>query len=328
MYKIYTNYGINEVLNYYLDTIGDAMIRNGDPVTYIKDFRDVRKSDTLVVSDVVNAAVCSAKGYGNIILWIGGLAPEESFMRNGSALRKNILDFAERFALSKAKYIFCVSDRMRDHLANKHSLDIANKTFVMPCFNTDIHEECFTAPQKYKRNVFAYVGSLGKWQCFEDMIDFYKQIEMQDNDCELRIFTFDITTARNIVMQKVLKRCTVECVKNDQLPEKLKDVKFGFVLRRNHIVNDVATPTKLSTYLACGVIPIYSDCLNSFDRAVSGLKYVLPTASLSNPDIVRPLLNVDIDCRNVYAEYKTIFADYYNRTKYVAAIAAELQLVR
>lgn len=48
------------------------------------------------------------------------------------------------------------------------------------------------------------------------------------------------------------------------MTDTLRDVKFGFVLRDDIAVNNVATPTKLSSYLSAGVIPIYSSALKDF----------------------------------------------------------------
>lgn len=48
------------------------------------------------------------------------------------------------------------------------------------------------------------------------------------------------------------------------MSEALADVKFGFVLRNDVPVNRVATPTKLSSYLSAGVIPVFSKYLKDF----------------------------------------------------------------
>lgn len=74
----------------------------------------------------------------------------------------------------------------------------------MPCFNVSRIEALQVDERKYKKNIFTYVGSLSKWQCFEETLDFYKQIEKIDPNAELKIFTFAKDEARRIVERKVL----------------------------------------------------------------------------------------------------------------------------
>ena len=43
-----------------------------------------------------------------------GIDAEESYMRNGSKLRKYVLDVITRFAMKRAMAIFYVSEEMKD----------------------------------------------------------------------------------------------------------------------------------------------------------------------------------------------------------------------
>ena len=48
--------------------------------------------------------------------------------------------------------------------------------FVMPCFNEEMDREQFLV-HDYNDNVFIYAGTLAAWQCFEQTVRLYKQIE-------------------------------------------------------------------------------------------------------------------------------------------------------
>lgn len=89
-------------------------------------------------------------------------------------------------------------------------------------------------------------------------------------DVELRVFTFSVDQANKLLEERGIKNYSVTSVPPDQMTEALRDVKFGFVLRDDIAVNNVATPTKLSSYLSAGVIPVYSTALKDFHEKRKG----------------------------------------------------------
>ena len=96
---------------------------------------------------------------------------------------------------------------------------------------------------------------------------FIKKIEENSaNPVNLYVYTAEIETAKKRNSKAKIKNFHIEYKVKEELGECLNKIKYGFVLRANVEVNRVATPTKLSNYISHGIIPIYSDCLKSFDQ--------------------------------------------------------------
>lgn len=319
MVKIIRSSSTNsEVTDYYLSVIKIIVEKSvkHTKVSKLHIKRDTNK-DIIITPTAVDFAKNYFKGYKYQIYWMQGIDAEESFMRNGSTLRSCILDSITKFAMKKAIAIFYVSKEMKIFQENKFNIDTGKKSFIMPCFNVDQSEVLQVNNKKYKKNIFTYVGSLSAWQCFEEMIEFFKSVTEIDPNSELRIFTFSEIEARKIVQRKKVKNCIISSVPPEMMTKALEEVKFGFVLRKNEPVNYVATPTKLSTYLSAGVIPIFSDCLKDFYSRTAGLEYVIPVSEFKPSKKLKEFMTREINITQLNSEYGELFNTYYNPLYYI-----------
>lgn len=319
MIKIVRSSSTNaEVTDYYLDVIGSTMEACGEKkYDETIELKQCDKKDIIIAPTAVDFIKIYFKGYKNIIYWMQGLDSEESFMRNGSKLRCFVLDLITKFSMKNALAIFYVSEEMKKYEENKFHISTDEKSFIMPCFNVSRTEALQKDESKYKKNIFTYVGSLSKWQCFEETIDFYKQIEKIDSNAELKIFTFAEEEAKKIVASKEIKNCIVTSVSPDKMTEALADVKFGFVLRENDPVNRVATPTKLSSYLSAGVIPIFSKYVKDFYNRTANFEFVVPISDFKPNDKLYKLMTDEINVDKLVSEYMDLFNSYYNPDFYI-----------
>ena len=125
-----------------------------------------------------------------------------------------------------------------------------------------------------------------------------------------------------------VKNYTVDCVPKEELSERIKKVKYGFIVREESIVNHVATPTKFSNYLANGIIPIYSSALRSFaefdQENKLGIVYDLDEPELGLERILEHMQQ-DISADQVRAKCDRAYATYYNLALYRDALAAKLK---
>lgn len=184
----------------------------------------------------------------------------------------------------------------------------------MPCFNEQYTESVY-ANKNYEKKVFSYVGSLAKWQCFEETVDLYKSIESKVSGTFFKVLTFNVDEAKEILKSKGIKNYSVACVPKERVFEELKDVTYGFIVRKDSVVNNVATPTKFSSYMSAGVIPIFSSCLKDFAVLSDKIKYAKKIGELSESvvdDIVR-FVKQDINVSEIKKEYKSVFDTYYNK---------------
>lgn len=316
------------VTDYYLDVIAQMCSDGEDIFDRTYKLNDCSRDDIVIVptaSDFLHAYKC---GFRKIVYWVQGLDGEESYLKHHSLLRKKVLDFLTWFALKNARVIFYVSEEMQKYLERKFRIQTKEKAFIMPCFNVTIENNQFFHNKEYKKNIFSYVGSLSEWQCFPQTVDFYKKIEMQYEDAEFRVFTFSKEEAESICKEKGIKHYFVTSVAPEEMTKALKDVKFGFVLRDNIAVNNVATPTKLSSYMSAGVIPIFSDCIRDFNEKTRNLEYVVPVAAKRTiPEKLLKLCTEPIDINALEEQYKAFFDTYYNPEYYIAKYSERIKKV-
>ena len=322
-YQIVNGYGNKAVISYYLDIVYEAISRTGQEVEYIDSIVSADKSCFVVVSHSIEVVKLRMRAFKNIILWQQGVMPEESYMRNQSNLRRRILYAIDKVALNSAKGVIMVSHEMLRFYNEKNKRNYASKVFIMPCFSAELNRESFTE-NKYRNNVFTYVGGLSKWQCFDECLQLFKRIQNEVPTARLEIYTFNPEQARAAVDGYEIKDVNIETVTNEELAERMKSVKFGFVLRGDSIVNNVATPTKLSAYMAAGVIPICTNAIRDFVDNSKGMKYVVNLGTIDRKKIENidigylvKLCSTKIKFDEVLKEYCELFESYYNKEVYI-----------
>jgi len=235
----------------YMNIVMEACAHVSDHIECIHKGEHATDKNSYIVSDTIQTAFSYfLKGYKNQIVWMQGVVPEESFMRNQSKLRYHLIGIMERYVLKKAKMLLLVSDEMRRHYETKYKLKLSEKSVIMPCFNElAIVEDAFRQ-EKYEQNNFVYVGSLHAWQCFEQTVKLYAEIEkIAGTPTNLYVYTFQKELAEKIIKEQGICNYAVDFVDKDELSERIKGIKYGFVIREDCTVNAVATPTKFSNYL-------------------------------------------------------------------------------
>ena len=75
------------------------------------------------------------------------------------------------------------------------------------------------------------------------------------------------------------------------------------------MVNRVATPTKFSSYLAAGVLPIFSSCLKDFYDSYGNSDIVCVADNYSD---ITEFVRKEHDKGIIMAEIKNIFNSYYS----------------
>ena len=320
---IYMNYPNVVVLNVYLDVIKEALVRLDYECEYIKDFDGVSRRDLIVFPMGKDAFQYYFKGYRNFILWQQGATGAESYMRHSSKIRRGILNYMDCFAMKKAKMIFYVSEYMKEYYENLAHTSFSDKAYVMPCFNETLDESVF-ARKDYSKKTFAYVGSLDLWQCFHETAGIYAQIEKEIPGAFFKVLTFQTEKAEEILKQYKIKNYSVACVPKEQVKKELEDITYGFIIRHDIDVNRVATPTKISSYLSAGVLPIYSTCLKDFHAQAQGKNYAYAFNPEAKFEGLMEGLERHIDKAKVREEITYLFNTYYSNDFHVSNIVRKL----
>ena len=321
---IHNPYSNTTVTEDYVDTIKCAFHAAGYETERILTLVKMPKGNDASVLVVANADATRARrlGYSRVYLWVQGIIPEESYMRNSSRLRSFILSRIEKKGLKSADFTFLVSHAMHTHFKDKYGMNLED-FYVMPCFNSHIDEKRFMHTDKYKNNLFLYAGGLDAWQCFDETVALYKRIEDEVPNATLRVLTKNREAAERVIRAHGVRSYSIDFRPLECMPEELEAAKFGFSLRRSHPVNHVSTPTKLSSYVSCGVIPIYSKYVKDFASISAGMKYAVASDEEDGYGIERivELCRADIAPLAVLEEYRSRYGEYYSKDYHIKEIS-------
>lgn len=333
MKVIYFRKDINDVTGYYYNIITDALTNNGYTVeTLYNDscsliVKSISKNDYILVTSLFTFIKLYSLGYRNFIYWFQGVSPEENYMLLQSKVRFYIYSLIERIAIKKIRYKIGVSSYLFKHFEKKYKFKIDNDSiFIMPCFNTGLNKNHFYTPDKYKNNIFCYAGSMRTWQGFDNILDYYSKIEQLHPDVCFRIYTSDIEIAKEKVLKSGIRNYIIGCVPIEEVDNALSECKFGFLLREDTIINNVATPTKLGSYLGNGLIPIFTTAIHAYRDLAAEYSFLCCLGGMTDTKTIERFLVDNIRPDDVYEEYMSIFNKYFNRGDYVRKLQEFLKL--
>lgn len=149
-----------------------------------------------------------------------------------------------------------------------------------------------------ERKVLIYAGSIVKYQCVDEMIHLFSELHHIDSS-----FYFLFLSAYNNY-EAISKKMKDEGL--DESSYKLMSVAqhdvyryncaadFGLLIRADHILNKVASPTKLAEYLMAG-LPIIATELVGDIKDVESDVIITPYNDLSNPEFINSIVTYGVD---------------------------------
>jgi len=178
----------------------------------------------------------------------------------------------ERRALAEADLNVFVSEAMNGFFREQYGLNgIAHA--IVPCC---VANERFPGKKgasslaglPAKRPIIAYLGTMASWQCGEEMIRVFAQVQRVDSQIFFLMLVpqTDHTKTLDLMRKHHLPASSVLLTElpHDQVAATLQHAHAGVILRRAHPVNRVASPTKFGEYLAVGVPVIMTDGIGDF----------------------------------------------------------------
>ncbi len=318
---------INDATRYYLQTLSAAAEKRGRRVRHCESLRDASRTAEFLVIECKSAfKLIASRPRARFWLWMQGIVPEEALMQFGSRWRQLLWTGFEWASLRRASGVVVVSEAMRTHLSSKYRLPLTN-SFVMPCVNASICEASFHFPNKYAAPTFVYAGGLQSWQCFERTLEVMTRIQIRLPEASLTVLTAEQARASELAARFGVKNFSVTRVPMEQLPEVLARFKYGFVLREDHIVNRVATPTKVSSYMGSGVIPIMTTAVEDYTSRLASVAPMALARSLGVDEVVNAVLDVEKQhwtAESVLSSYRHVFATYFDHAGYMDGLTAFL----
>jgi len=322
---LYVNYKNIIVLKDYLDIVRLALEDNGYDTQYIESLDGIDKTAIIVFPMAVDAFRYYWKGYRRIILWQQGATGEESFLRNHSKLRLAALNGIDCFIMKKAILVLYVSKELRSYYETRARQSFESKSYIMPCFNEEL-DVSILQKKDYKKPSFVYAGSLDLWQCFRQTVALYTEIERRIPGCSLKVLTFQTEEAERIIREAGAKNCCVKCVPKENVRQELAECSYGFVLREDIEVNRVATPTKISSYLAAGVIPVVTSSVKDFASFAKDKRCACIVKDTTDIETIISFMNSGIRNSDVAEDIIEIFGGYYNKELHINNISELLRI--
>lgn len=217
-----------------------------------------------------------------IIFWVQGTVAHESFLKNKSYFRFFILWFLEYISLILSDCYIYVSPYMKDYYEKKFFTS-SKQSIVMPCIS-DLNQNI-----KIKRDSenYCYIGGMSKWQNFETIIKMMNIIVEHNNEAKFSVATNDLTVCQakleELATEKLLKvTSVVSLVSKQEIENFLSAASFGFLIRDDIVVNNVASPIKLAEYLSCGVNVISTKGITSYTNLIEQAGYIVNDKNLDS----------------------------------------------
>lgn len=324
---------INTATQKYVDIVIESIRGRFDAVKICNKVKEVNRREwTLAITLRAFYKLWKAGKTSKLIYWFQGLDPEELNFCVGKhtlrhTLRIKYFEILERLVLRKAKLVFFVSEAMRRHYNEKYGYK-KDSYVVMPCTNQEIRRQSFDVEEKYDRLAFVYAGGMHPWQCIEPSIMMFSEVKKIYSDARLTILTGEGDRARALVEKYGLQDVLIKFVALEELDNELSKYKYGFMLRDDIIVNNVATPTKFNSYIANGIIPITTRAVHDYNDLLDSMTYAIV---MNNPKDfiggIEQIKNIEggnsTTSSKVYNDFEKIFKQYYNTELYFAKIDSQ-----
>ena len=321
MYKvfIFRKDDLNDATSFYVDIIINVLKENNEECEIVYSINQISKGDKVIVITLpAFLSVWKHNPKQDITIWFQGIVPEECYL-TFSGIKKywKVLynSLLELFVLNKASRIFFLSKAMNEHYEKKYRYRKDNFV-IMPCFNQELKEKSFY-DKRYASPSFVYAGSLAEWQCVEETLRLYTTISQEIPNTTLTLLTREKERAFELLGKYGIQNAEVKYVPYYELNQELSKYKYGFLLRRDIKVNNVATPTKMNSYMSCGIIPIYSNVIGDFKEVLKDIKYKIEVTSVDDTILqLKQLESIKIDKDSILSEYKELFSNYYSVGSY------------
>ena len=229
------------------------------------------------------------------ILDMHGVVPEESAM-TGEFFKKVLFSFAERFCIDKVNYTIHVSRAMKEHFDKKYPCR-KNEDIILPIFERIAkRQDRYQKHSDYK--LLVYVGGVQNWQNFDEVFSFALK-----NAGDKFYFCFMIPQHSVEIYNKKIplelkKFISIKNGDRKAVFDLLGEADYGFLLRDDILVNNVACPTKVIEYLHFGVIPIVKN--NKIgDINYYGVK-TITLDEIKSMDLIKDLLEIRDNNKKAY----------------------------
>lgn len=186
-----------------------------------------------------------------------GVVPEEQKLQ-GLYFKSTLYELCEKYIFKRLFSLIVVSHKMKEYYLNKHGKQCEH-VIVYPILPTNLKNSSISEIESTSSNHIniIYSGNTQLWQNVPEMLNFISKNESSNISYIL------LTGEENIMKQKLVehnlshrKDISIQSLPPHELEKVYTSAHFGFILRDDIIVNNVACPTKMVEYLFYGLTPI------------------------------------------------------------------------
>ncbi len=202
------------------------------------------------------------------VIDVHGVVPEE-FRFHNDFFSAVLYEKKEQLAVRKSNLVIVVTEAMQNYLRQKYRKDLRGQIAIFPMFPNVAPT---LDPRAYVdgKPVVVYAGGLHKWQQVPKMVG---AISRTASVCAHRFYCPEPDVVRAMLPEAVRAQVIVDRKAHVELMRLYAECHYGFILREDIVVNQVACPTKLVEYLAMGIVPIV-DCEDIGDFRALGMQFV------------------------------------------------------
>ena len=214
------------------------------------------------------------------------------------------------------------------HYRNKYFYN-KQDYIIIPCYNLNyLSGLAGSTGERYKNPSFVYAGSMATWQCVEETLQIFKAVQQKISEASLTLLVKEQDEAFGLVNKYGIKNVEIKYVNLSDLQKELTKYKYGFIIREDILVNNVSTPTKMNSYLASAVIPIYTDLIQAFVENIDLGDYSLCLNSKSSVfEKAQKIIDFEkrvIDSLQLDEKIQSVFKTYYSDNMYLTQIELKL----
>lgn len=203
-----------------------------------------------------------------LFYWVQGLIDEEDYLSRKSKIRFYTFKILMSICVKVSFKLVVVTECMFKVLVHNYGCNPDKEYLILNC-KSRVH---YNGSNKIP-NSLCYIGGLSKWQNVDKALQFFNELCKENEQFNFYIATFVHEELRSLIdlyVNEVFKDKIhlVHVKESSEVENFLSQMQYGFLIRDNLLLNNVASPIKLAEYLACGVNPIMSPYLVDFKNII------------------------------------------------------------
>ena len=244
-----------------IDSSLQGVIRSNDIQNCLTSISHIKRGSLVYIRDLdvfLKSYMLLKMKSSRLVYDFRGLVFAESYMRNSSSIRRFVLLILEFVCYRLADDVCAVSHKMKYWLNRYFG---TREVFVFPCLVKVRRNQLGSRGDSSEVLRFVYCGSNAPWQQLSSALLLFKEISgmypstltIISNDSSVQKCLED-TDVKAKVLSLPVSKVHDELAKHD----------FGFLIRKDDLVNRVSSPIKFLEYLNAGLVPVMSENIGDY----------------------------------------------------------------